>query len=391
MDTAARRARVIAFYLPQFHPVPENDAWWGPGFTEWTNVAKAKPLFPGHYQPRLPADLGYYDLRVPETRAAQAEMAAAHGVEAFCYWHYWFAGDRLLERPFNEVLRSGEPDFPFCLAWANDSWTGIWHGAPGRILKEQTYPGMADHERHFYTLLEAFSDPRYVRIEGRPLFLVYKPRDLPDARRVTDLWRALAGKSGLKGLHLVGVEEVEGWDPAADGFDGSTASRQSAVLNSRVESLALKLRRRAFQHQAVERLYQSMLGRPTRVYPYAEAARHFLLPMPLGFEYYPCVIPNWDNTARSGVNGLVLHDSTPELFRAHLREALAIADGLPAERRLVFVKSWNEWAEGNYVEPDRRFGLSYLEALRDEVLCGAAARAPLPAPGGMPSLAALSE
>src|SRR5262249_41646184 len=156
--------RVIAFYLPQFHPIPENDAWWGPGFTEWTNVSLARPLFRGHYQPRVPGELGFYDLRMPETRAAQAALARAHGIEAFCYWHYWFAGKQLLERPFEEVLASHEPDFPFCLAWANESWTGIWHGAPHRMLVQQTYPGLADHEAHFRVWLRAFEDARYVTV-----------------------------------------------------------------------------------------------------------------------------------------------------------------------------------------------------------------------------------
>ena len=146
------RARAIALYLPQFHPIPENDAWWGSGFTEWTNTAKARPLFAGHHQPHVPADLGFYDLRLPETREAQAALARRYGIEGFCYYHYWFAGRRILERPFDEVLASGKPDFPFCLCWANESWTGIWHGAPGRILIEQTYPGPADHAAHFSAL-----------------------------------------------------------------------------------------------------------------------------------------------------------------------------------------------------------------------------------------------
>lgn len=140
--------RAIAFYLPQFHPIPENDEWWGKGFTEWTNTAKAKPLFPGHYQPHVPADLGFYDLRLTEARVAQAEMAAEYGIEGFCYWHYWFAGKRLLEHPFNEVMQSGKPDFPFCLGWANDTWSGIWHGAPNRVLIEQTYPGLEDYKNY---------------------------------------------------------------------------------------------------------------------------------------------------------------------------------------------------------------------------------------------------
>src|SRR5688572_208375 len=162
--------RTIAFYLPQFHPTPENDEWWGKGFTEWTNTAKAKPMFRGHYQPHVPADLGFYDLRVPETRAAQAALARAYGVEAFCYYHYWFAGCRILEHPFNNVLASGEPYFPFCLCCSNQTWTGIWHGEPNRVLIEQTYPGEHDHKTHFGYLLQAFRDPRYVRVDGKPLF-----------------------------------------------------------------------------------------------------------------------------------------------------------------------------------------------------------------------------
>jgi lipopolysaccharide biosynthesis protein len=167
------RPRIIALYLPQYHPIPENDAWWGKGFTEWTNTAKARPLFRGHYQPHVPADLGFYDLRVPETRLAQATMAREYGIEGFCYYHYWFAGTRLIERPFNEVLASGQPDFPFCLCWANQTWTGAWHGLMNQILIEQTYPGTDDHRRHFDTLLPAFLDRRYMTVDGKPIFVFF--------------------------------------------------------------------------------------------------------------------------------------------------------------------------------------------------------------------------
>ena len=182
------RTRVLALYLPQFHPIPENDQWWGKGFTEWTNVARAKPLFGRHKQPRVPADLGFYDLRLPEAREAQAALARAYGIEGFCYWHYWFGdGKQLLERPLAEVVASGEPDFPFCLAWANETWTGKWYGAPNRILAEQTYPGEADHIRHFYALLPAFRDPRYVTVDGLRVFLIYKPAAIPDLKRFIEL------------------------------------------------------------------------------------------------------------------------------------------------------------------------------------------------------------
>lgn len=174
--------RLIAYYLPQYHPIPENDAWWGDGFTEWTNVRRAKPLFKGHQQPVQPGKLGYYDLRDPAAREAQAELARGAGIEGFCYWHYWFGGKQLLERPFNEVLASGKPDFPFCLAWANASWTGIWYGEPERILMEQTYPGVEDHIEHFNVLLPAFRDPRYLRVDSRPIFFVFQPANLDAAQ-----------------------------------------------------------------------------------------------------------------------------------------------------------------------------------------------------------------
>jgi lipopolysaccharide biosynthesis protein len=192
MVTQKKRARIVAYYLPQFHPIPENDKWWGRGFTEWTSVARAKPLFRGHYQPHIPADLGFYDLRVPETRIAQAEMASEHGIEGFCYWHYWFAGKKLLERPFEEVLKSGEPNFPFCLGWANHSWTGIWDANPNRKLIEQTYPGTKDHEEHFRHLLQAFIDPRYITVDGKPLLILFRPYEILACKHMTDLWRVLA-------------------------------------------------------------------------------------------------------------------------------------------------------------------------------------------------------
>jgi lipopolysaccharide biosynthesis protein len=362
-----RQVRLIAFYLPQYHPIPENDGWWGKGFTEWTNVAKAKPLFPGHYQPHIPADLGFYDLRVPETRLAQAEMAREHGIEAFCYWHYWFAGDRLLERPFKEVLQSGEPDFPFCLAWANESWTGVWHGAPDRILKQQQYPGLADHEAHFYALLEAFSDERYVTVDGKPLLVVYRPKQLPDVLRVTDFWREMAISSGLKGLYLVGVAEDSTWDPNESGFDAVTLSNHGRIMWAPVASIGQRLSRRLLRNPRVAKWYKQVIRRPIHIYSYQDALQNFVVSEELPFEYHPCLVPNWDNTPRSGLDGLVLHNSTPDLFRVQVKAALTCVQQRPFEHRVVFVKSWNEWAEGNHLEPDLKFGRGYLEAIRDEV------------------------
>lgn len=347
-------ARLIAFYLPQYHPIPENDAWWGDGFTEWTNVAKAKPLFPGHYQPHIPADLGFYDLRVPETRIAQATMARKYGIEAFCYYHYWFAGRRIIERPFNEVLESGQPDFPFCLCWANQTWTGIWHGAPNRILIEQTYPGMEDHQAHFYSLLPAFTDSRYLKVDGKPIFLLFRPKQIPELEKVIDLWRTLALKEGLQGLHLVGVSEDPAW-PQANGLDASVTPR----LPSRWVSWRKPVKKL--------QLLRLKNGKDTpEINFYQEAITEFIEDSKPGVNNYPCMVPNWDNTPRSGKNGFVLHESTPELFRIQAKRALEVTENTAPENRLIFIKAWNEWAEGNYLEPDLKFGKAYLEVIADE-------------------------
>jgi lipopolysaccharide biosynthesis protein len=345
-------ARAIALYLPQFHPIPENNRWWGDGFTEWTNVRKAVPLFSGHDQPRIPTELGYYDLRDPEVRAAQARLATLHGVQAFCYYHYWFAGARLLERPFDEVLSSGEPRLPFCLCWANESWTGVWHGAPDRMLIEQTYPGRDDHVRHFNTLLPAFADDRYVKVHGKPLFVIYLPFAIPDVESVLELWRTLALNAGLAGLYFVGVRGWKSsWNPAVHGFDASVTFRlppypSPGVVPRRVAS-------------GTDRVF---------IYDHERIVDHLIAPREHAFLDLPCIGPNWDNSPRVGTRGNIVHDSRPELFRRNVRTALERVAPLDEQTRLIFIKSWNEWAEGNYLEPDARHGRGYLEALRDELI-----------------------
>ncbi len=350
----ARKARLIAFYLPQYHPIPENDEWWGPGFTEWTNTAKARPLFAGHIQPHLPGDLGFYDLRLAETRADQAKLARRYGVEAFCYYHYWFGGRRILERPFQEVLRSGEPDFPFCLCWANESWSGIWHGLPKKLLIEQKYLGQEEARAHFDTLLEAFRDPRYLRIHGKPLFVVYNPTGLPDPKVMTAWWRQWAQEAGLPGLYLVGSGDQASFDPKALGFD--------AAFNTYLPNVRRDV---GWQHPRQKFLYllQRARGRPS-VFDY-ERLMASIFPDPFPADRIPVAIPNWDNTPRSGIRGRVLQGATPGLFRQHLTRAMQLVAKRPAEERIVFLKSWNEWAEGNYLEPDREYGRQWLEVVDD--------------------------
>jgi len=350
-----KKVRLIAFYLPQFHPIPENDKWWGKGFTEWTNVAKARPLFPGHYQPHLPADLGFYDLRIPEVREAQAEMARAYGIEGFCYYHYWFAGQRLLERPFNEVLESGQPDFPFCLCWANSSWGGYWQGVLDKILFEQTYPGPEDELNHFRFLLKAFTDDRYITVEGKPLFIIYKPFLLPEPKRVTEHWRKLASEAGLNGLFLVGIAN-EPWDPKANGFDGSIVTNLGKATKHLDE-----------QRPFVIRLKRKLLGYPGDIYYYKNVIKYLYMEECNKENIFPCMIPNWDNTPRCGRRGVVFHNSSPELFKKHAKMLVEQVQHKPIQKRIILVKSWNEWAEGNHFEPDVRYGYAYLDALLEAI------------------------
>jgi len=352
--------RLIAYYLPQYHPIPENDRWWGKGFTEWINVAKAKPLFKDHYQPHIPADLGFYDLRVPETRQAQAELAQQHGIEGFCYWHYWLGGGKLLlERPFEEVLMSGEPKFPFCLGWANHSWTGIKFGAPKRTLIEQIYPGMHDHEAHFYYLLEAFSDSRYITVDGKPLFLIFRPQEIPDSKRVMDYWRELALKEGLKGLHIVGADiEITSPLSLVFGCDAAFYNRHRLIGEVRFRKISFI---RNFQDK-----YRSLFMKPL-VYKYQKAMKYFINPGECDLNEYSTIVTNWDSTPRLGWHGLVLHEATPDVFRTHVKQVLFKVIHKPYENRIIFVKSWNEWAEGNHLEPDQKYGKVYLEVLKDEI------------------------
>jgi hypothetical protein len=349
---------VIAYYLPQFYPIPENDAWWGEGFTEWTNVAKARPLYPGHQQPRIPGELGYYDLRDPEVREAQAALARRAGIEGFCYWHYWFGGGRrLLERPFQEVLESGKPDFPFCLAWANQSWTGVWHGAPGRVLMEQTYPGRGDEAAHFGCVLGAFRDERYIRVDGNPVFLVYSPAELPDAGVFIAHWRRLAAEAGLPGLHLIGMSNDMG-DPSLRHFDGITNFGPGDYLYS--------LRKQALAKRIGRRLRRAFAG-PLR-FEFRDVVEQAFGDFPEDGRFAPCVLAGWDNTPRSGPRGVVFDGFTPELLQRYMRRALARTDACPPQRRIIFLKAWNEWAEGNYLEPDATFGRALLDAVAAEVV-----------------------
>lgn len=339
-------ARVLAFYLPQFHPTPENDEWWGKGFTEWTNVVQARPRFKGHYQPRLPSELGFYDLRLPEVREAQADLARSHGVSGFCYYHYWFQGRRLLNGVFDEVLASGTPDFDFCLCWANESWQRNWDARVRGTLVEQTY-SPEDDVSHIRWLARAFEDPRYLRVGGRPLFLVYRAQLLPDARRTVTTWRAEARRMGIGDLYLCCVES-DGFenDPAALGFDAAVEFPP---------------------HQNTTRVLEvpTAANGNSQVFSYAEFAAASQAKYGRGYNRHPCVVPSWDSSSRRKfLTAHVIHGSTPQDYEAWLRAAIAYARQKPNDEQLVFINAWNEWAEGAYLEPDLRYGRQYLEATK---------------------------
>lgn len=364
-----KKVRVIAYYLPQYHPIPENDAAWGKGFTEWINVASAKPLFRGHYQPRVPADLGFYDLRVPEVREQQAEMAFRSGIEGFMYWHYWFGnGRQLLERPFNEVLAAGKPDFPFCLGWANHSWKTTTWTAKNKSMKGpstimlQEYLGEEDYIQHFYSLLPAFKDHRYIKVDNKPFFLIYNLLDIPNYNDFIELWQDLARKNGLEGIHFVG------------NIIGLRAElRKQEIINSQVDAVALSNLTKAEEESdgKLKAYLKKMLVKSSlqvEIYEYKDIIENYHTDLEHEEYVYPVIYPQLDRTPRAGKQAVILNNSTPELFKKFLQDTVDIVLNKQEEHRIILLNAWNEWGEGNYVEPDQRYGAQYLHAMKEVLL-----------------------
>jgi len=343
---ATSPVRAIAFYLPQFHPIPENDRWWGKGFTEWTNVTRARPSFAGHYQPHLPADLGFYDLRVPEVLEQQAALAREHGIHGFCYHYYWFAGKRLLERPVETMRTSGRPDFPYCLCWANENWTRRWDGAEEDVLIAQ-HSSRADDESFIRGLLPHLRDPRYIRVDGRPLILIYRVGTLPDPRATAAVWREVCRSEGIGELYLCAAKTFDTSDPRPYELD---ALVEFPPHGARVLTANLQ----------VDITNPDYRG---SVYDYREFVQDLLAePEPL-YVSHPTVMPGWDNTARLPNVANIFVNAAPEIYEVWLREVVArVVDHRRPEERLVFINAWNEWAEGAHLEPDRRYGRQYLLA-----------------------------
>ena len=339
---------LIAFYLPQFHPIPENDRWWGKGFTEWTNVSRARPNFEGHEQPHLPADLGFYDLRLPEVRQAQADLARRYGISGFCYYNYWFNGHRLLHQPIDAILASGEPDFPFCLCWANENWTRRWDGKEDDILIGQEYSAADDlaHIRHLEPWLR---DRRYIRIQGRPLLLVYRLELLPDPASTAAIWRNYCREAGIGDLFLVNVESFGTTaDPRDFGFDAAVEfpPHERAVLMDP-------------QPHMTNPHFDGL------VYDYPATAVNFKVRTLPDYPLFRTAMPSWDNTARRQDTSHIFINSTPEVYEDWLADLIQESRVMQAPgQRFVFINAWNEWAEGNHLEPDHRLGHGYLEATR---------------------------
>ncbi len=380
-----KKARVIALYLPQYHPIELNNEWWGNGFTEWNNVAKARPLFKDHYQPKIPADLGFYDLRLAETREEQAKLAKEAGIEGFCYWHYWLGkGKTLLSRPFDEVLKSGKPDFPFCLGWANHSWTNtLWTKSKAfhkrTTFFEQTYV-KEEYVDHFYDVLPAFKDKRYIKVDGKPLFYVFAPRDIPDPEYFITKWQELAKQNGLPGIYFVGMTSnllstVKGKDGKTQFHIASTeepaAPRYNEILNMGFDAVNSRGQYRAELKLSgrFRKYYQTILRRLfninfLKVYDYKKIIPHLFVEEDKWENVYPTLLPNWDRSPRCGKEAMIYHNCTPDLFKKHLEQACDIIKNKDPEHRILFLMSWNEWGEGNYVEPDCRYGHGYLDVIK---------------------------
>jgi len=355
----SQKFRALAIHLPQFHPIPENDEWWGKGFTEWSNVVKTKPRFEGHYQPHLPSDLGFYDLRVRETRIAQAELAKEHGISGFCYYHYWFNGRQVLETPIKEILNTKEPDFPFCLCWANENWTRNWDGMFNDVLLEQKY-STEDDINHIRFLFQYFQDDRYIRVDDKPVFIVYRTELFPDIKKTADTWREEAIKAGFKGLYLIRCENfTTDVDPETIGFDASfnffpnQYGMPLYIIPSKIEQLLHKwgIKKSPYLDDLIWK-YKDVVDRQINN------------PQTVDYKRFPGITPMWDNSARRKNQAVILKDSTPEEYGRWLKHITNTFEPYSKEENFIFINAWNEWAEGNHLEPCQKWGRKYLEVTK---------------------------
>ncbi|MGE4545128.1 MAG: glycoside hydrolase family 99-like domain-containing protein [Pedobacter sp.] len=371
MPYREEKIKPIALVLPQFHPVPENSQWWGEGFTEWSNVVKAKPRFRGHYQPHLPRDLGFYDLRLPETREAQADLAKKFGIYGFCYYHYWFNGRRLLERPVDEILASGKPDFPFMLCWANENWSRNWDGGYNKVLLGQSY-SVDDFVAHARHLVKYFKDPRYIKVDGRPVFAIYKDQEIENVDLCIKAFRRELINNGIN-VYLCRFER--GLGTSADferafsvfdaGIEFQPLTRQFRRLDKAEGRKYPKYFYPSNYYRWIRKRFHLGLKPPDKIHRYTDVVNNDLaFDFQDGQPIFPGVCPGWDNSARRLKDtALILDQSTPEHFRRWVEGKIKVTDWSLVPERFLFVNAWNEWAEGNHLEPCERWGTAYLNEL----------------------------
>ncbi|MCF8359106.1 MAG: glycoside hydrolase family 99-like domain-containing protein [Prolixibacteraceae bacterium] len=342
--------RLIAFYLPQFHTIPENDKWWGKGFTEWINVKKAFPVFKDHYQPKTPSELGYYNLSYIDIIEKQSELASYYGIFGFCYYYYWFSGKKLLEKPLNNILNTKKPASPFCICWANENWTRRWDGLDQEILIEQKYEE-GWHINFFNEILPILKDYRYIKIDNKPLLLIYRIDCIPDSKRIIGEWKVMAKNNGLNELHIAGIQYI-GMTPEAPISYGADASVEFPPH--------MHINDRAFlKTDNIEGLDDNFDG---YIEDYKQASINFISREPSDNIWYRTLFPSWDNTARRGLKSHVYKGSTPELYKEWLSFLVDYSFSAPKGQPIIFINAWNEWAEGAYLEPDKKYGRKYLEA-----------------------------
>jgi GT2 family glycosyltransferase/glycosyltransferase involved in cell wall biosynthesis len=352
--------KLIAFYLPQYHPIPENDAWWGKGFTEWTNVSKAKPNFMGHYQPHLPGELGFYDLRIPEIQERQVELAKKYGIYGFCFYYYWFDRKRLLELPINNFMKNPNIDFPFCLCWANENWSRTWDGSENNILIAQNY-SEESHLNFIRDIAPALLDKRYIRVDGKPLLLVYNVNSIPNPQQAVEIWRAEAKKMGIGEVYLVAVQSFGITDPRPFGFDAAIEfpphpfGHTPNILHDMVS------------HKKMPQITNPQFN--GGIFDYQQTALLFSQKKAPDYTLFKTIIPSWDNTARRQNTGDLFINSSPRQYRKWLDKTIKYTrDNFSDDKRFIFINAWNEWGEGTYLEPDRLYGYAYLQATYDSLM-----------------------
>ena len=348
-----KNIKLIAYYLPQFHRIKFNDDYWGKGFTEWTNTAKAKPLFRGHYQPHIPADLGFYDLSVPSIRREQAELAQKYGISAFCYWHYWLGKNQeIMDMPFKEVLKDKEITFPFCLAWANHDWHNV---KTREIIVKQDYGGIDDYKTHYNSLFQAFKDERYYKIDNKPIFVIFNPFEIPDTSEYISLWNKLAVKDGFNGIYFIAIVKRN------KDIDKAQLLGFNAVNTMKLQEFEFH---RNYLEIIFDKINHSFFEKPY-VYPFKKVMKYFLSDKEKEENVIPTIISGWDHTPRSGKKALVLDNCKPSIFSRHVSDT--IKHIIHKKNKIAFIRAWNEWAEGNHLEPDLKYGLGYLNAIKENI------------------------